>query len=584
MTTPPARVLGIIGHGTVGAELAAQAVRVGVPLRLLVPDPATATRLTRDHQGADLAADAVRVSSDVSVLTDADIVIEAVPERLDDKVAALREADRVCRPDTVFATTTTSLSVRRMAEASGRADRVAGFHPVPFPGPGRLVELVPSALTGPTVLCELERLAWLLGRTAIRTGDRPGRISAQLLFGFLNGAAAMYGQGHASADVIDTAMRLGCGMKSGPLETIDRIGVDTLRAALEELASATGNPWLRPAPVLERLAAEGRLGRKSGRGFHTYRSAAADGPDTEPRPAEPVAAHRIAVVGSGTMAIGIAEVCARSGFRTTLIARSADKAERARSTAAASLMRASVRGRIPAGVGRAAIALLDTAVGLPAAAEADVVIEAVAEDLDVKREVFRELGRVCRPGALLATSTSSLSVADLAAASGRPADVVGVHFFNPAPVMRLVEIVTTPETGATALDTAQTLVTALGKEGVRCADRPGFVVNALLFPYLNQAVEMLSSHYADIDTIDTVLRDGCGFPMGPFQLLDVVGLDVSVQIQQVLHQAAPDTCAEPAALLTHLVRTGLTGRKAGAGFRLHDSAAPKSEVKAHAHA
>jgi 3-hydroxybutyryl-CoA dehydrogenase len=200
-------------------------------------------------------------------------------------------------------------------------------------------------------------------------------------------------------------------------------------------------------------------------------------------------------------------------------------------------------------------------------ADCDLVIEAVAEELAIKREVFGELDKVLKPGAILATTTSSLPVIECAAATSRPADVVGLHFFNPAPVMKLVEVVRTISTADDVVDTADALCRAVGKHPVHCADRAGFIVNALLFPYLNDAVKMLEAHYADADAIDTAMKVGCGLPMGPFELLDVVGLDVSLAIERTLYYEFRDAGFAPAPLLEHLVTAGRLGRKTGKGFR-----------------
>src|SRR6202011_3452405 len=167
-------------------------------------------------------------------------------------------------------------------------------------------------------------------------------------------------------------------------------------------------------------------------------------------------------------------------------------------------------------------------------ADCDLVIEAIAEDLAVKAAVFGALDEVCKPGAVLATTTSSLPVIECAAAPSRPGDVVGLHFFNPAPVMKLVEVVATIATAPDVVATAHAICRRLGKHPVDCGDRAGFIVNALLFPYLNDAVKMLEGHYADADDIDIAMMVGCGLPMGPFALLDVVGLDVSLAIERTL--------------------------------------------------
>jgi 3-hydroxybutyryl-CoA dehydrogenase len=201
----------------------------------------------------------------------------------------------------------------------------------------------------------------------------------------------------------------------------------------------------------------------------------------------------------------------------------------------------------------------------------DLVVEAVIEELSVKKALFASLDEICKPGVLLATTTSSLPVVECAMATGRPADVVGLHFFNPAPVMGLVEVVRTIRTSPEALATATAVCTAVGKRAVVCADRAGFVVNALLFPYLNDAVKMLEASYASADDIDHAMKLGCGYPMGPFELLDVVGLDVSLAIQRELYLELREPGFAPAPLLEHLVTAGYLGRKTGRGFRDYTS-------------
>jgi 3-hydroxybutyryl-CoA dehydrogenase len=209
-----------------------------------------------------------------------------------------------------------------------------------------------------------------------------------------------------------------------------------------------------------------------------------------------------------------------------------------------------------------------TAAGsLDAFADVDLAVEAVAEDLAVKQALFTALDEVCKPGAVLATTTSSLPVIECATATSRPAEVIGMHFFNPAAVMKLVEVVTTvstaPDVEATVLD-----VTAkIGKHAVRCGDRSGFIVNALLFPYLNDAIKMLEAHYATADDIDSAMKVGCGYPMGPFELLDVVGNDVSLAIERELYLEFREPGFAPAPLLEQLVTAGRLGRKTGKGFR-----------------
>ena len=196
-------------------------------------------------------------------------------------------------------------------------------------------------------------------------------------------------------------------------------------------------------------------------------------------------------------------------------------------------------------------------------------MEAIAEDLAIKQELFRDLDRICKPGAILATTTSSLPIIQCANVTSRPGDVVGMHFFNPAQVMKLVEVVHTVATDPAVVATTVALSRKVGKVPVQCGDRSGFIVNALLFPYLNDAIRMLEAHYATADEIDTAMKAGCGYPMGPFELLDVVGLDVSLAIQRELYMEFREPGFAPAPMLEHMVTAGYLGRKTKRGFRTY---------------
>jgi 3-hydroxybutyryl-CoA dehydrogenase len=270
------------------------------------------------------------------------------------------------------------------------------------------------------------------------------------------------------------------------------------------------------------------------------------------------------------MATGIIEVFAKAGFDVTYVTRSQSKVDAVTASIRKSLEKAVQRGKLTEEARQDAIAHLTGTTSLDDLAQADLVVEAVVEDLAVKRALFENLDEICRPGAILATTTSSLPVVDCAAATRRPQDVIGMHFFNPAQVMKLVEVVHTVSTSADVIATVQDLCDRLDKHPVTCGDRAGFIVNALLFPYLNDAVRMLSANYATADDIDTAMKTGCGLPMGPFELLDVVGLDVSLAIQRELYLEFREPGFAPAPLLEHLVTAGYLGRKTGRGFRTYD--------------
>jgi 3-hydroxybutyryl-CoA dehydrogenase len=324
------------------------------------------------------------------------------------------------------------------------------------------------------------------------------------------------------------------------------------------------------------MVTAGLLGRKSGRGFYTYEKPGspkvvadeltpAAGSDAVP--SKPFA--KIGVVGSGTMAAGVVEVFARNGYDVVAVTRGSDRTARLGSALRASLDKGVVRGKLTEADRDAALARITHSESLDHLADADLVVEAVVEELSVKKALFANLDEICKPGVVLATTTSSLPVIECAMATQRPRDVLGLHFFNPAPVMGLVEVVRTIRTSDEAVDLARTLCRTLDKHPVVCADRSGFVVNALLFPYLNDAVKMLEASYASADDIDYAMKLGCGYPMGPFELLDVVGLDVALAIQRELYLELREPGFAPAPLLEHLVTAGYLGRKVGRGFRDH---------------
>ena len=270
------------------------------------------------------------------------------------------------------------------------------------------------------------------------------------------------------------------------------------------------------------------------------------------------------------MATGIIEVFAKAGYAVTYVARSAAKVEavtrshREEPGEGSPARQAHVRTTVTRPPAR-----LNGTTALEDLAQVDLVVEAVVEDLKVKQALFENLDEICKPGVILATTTSSLPVIECAMATKRPQDVVGLHFFNPAQVMRLVEVVHTVSTAEDVVTTAQELCRALGKHPVTCGDRSGFIVNALLFPYLNDAVKMLEAHYASADDIDTAMKTGCGYPMGPFELLDAVGLDVSLAIQRELYLEFRERGFAPSPLLEQLVTARYLGRKVGRGFRTY---------------
>jgi 3-hydroxybutyryl-CoA dehydrogenase len=602
--------VGVVGLGTMGAGIVEVFARNGLGVIAVEVDEAALRRgratlsasvdraLARGKLTApdrDALLGQVRFVVGLDALAEADLVIEAVPEQLDLKQRIFAELDRVCGPDTVLATNTSSLSVTEISVATHRPNQVVGMHffnPAPVM---KLVEVVRTVVTADEVVADIEALCARLGKVDVTINDRAGFIANGLLFGYLNHAADLFEARYVSREDIDAAMRLGCGLPMGPLALMDLIGLDTTYEILDTMYRRGGRDRRHaPVPLLKQMVTAGLLGRKTGRGFYTYErpgspvvvdddlttapAAATAPPSDRPldrdapslgdggtRRARPVAA--VGVIGSGTMAAGIVEIFARGGYEVVSVSRGEERAGRLREALRASLTKAAVRGKITEADRDAAERRITWATSLDALAGVDLAVEAVVEELTVKRAVFASLDEICGPGVLLATTTSSLPVIEIAMATSRPADVLGLHFFNPAPVMALVEVVRTIRTSPAALATARSVLAGLGKTGVVCGDRAGFVVNNLLFPYLNDAVRMLEASYAGVDDIDAAMKLGCGYPMGPFELLDVVGLDVSLAIQRELYLELREPGFAPAPLLEHLVTAGYLGRKVGRGFR-----------------
>jgi 3-hydroxybutyryl-CoA dehydrogenase len=519
-----------------------------------------------------------RISGDTTydVIADADLVVEAVPEVLDIKQATFRQLDAILKPDAIIATNTSSLGVIDIAVVTQRPNRVLGFHffnPAPVMP---LIELITTVVTDPAVVEVAREFASAMGKTPVVAKDRAGFVANLLLFPYLNHAIGFLENGYATREDIDAAMQLGAGHPMGPLALMDLIGLDSANSIMERMYEQFREVRYAPRPMIRQLLSAGYTGRKSGRGFYRYEA------PNSPRVAEEDAAERAApdpeaiagwrtvgVLGSGTMASGIAEVCAKAGFDVVLRARTMDKAEAAVAAVGRSLDRAVAKGKLDQAARDEVAGRIRPTTELGDFGACDAVIEAVAEQLELKLELFAQLDTVTKPEALLATTTSSLPVVACAMATSRPERVVGLHFFNPAAVMRLVEVVDTVRTEPAAIAQAVALTDRLGKHAVRCGDRAGFIVNGLLFPYLNDAVKMLAEGYASVEDIDTAMKLGCGHPMGPFELMDIVGLDVTLEILRALHAEFRLPGIAPAPLLGHMVSAGYLGRKSGRGFHVY---------------
>ena len=584
--------VGVIGLGTMGAGIVEVFARNGIEVVAVEVDDASLERgkgvlaqstgraLERgkmDQEAHDALHARVRYTTSLADLADADLVVEAVPESLELKKAIFTDLDGIVGPDTILATNTSSLPVTELAVATTNPKRVIGMHffnPAPIL---QFVEIIRTVITADDVVEDAKALAERLEKKPVVVGDRAGFIANALLFGYLNHAVSMYESKYASREDLDAAMRFGTGYPMGPLALLDLIGLDTAYEILDTMYKEGRNRLHAPQPLIKQMVSAGLKGRKTGRGFYTYEAPGSPVvvPDAQtpaggvPEGVELRPVRSVGVVGSGTMATGIVEVFAKAGYDVTYVARGEDKVAGVRAAIEKSTGRMVAKGRMTEEDAAAVLGRLTGSTSREDLAEVDLVVEAIAEDLAIKQELFRDLDRICKPGAILATTTSSLPIIDCARVTSRPEDVIGMHFFNPAQIMKLVEVVHTVSTSPDVIGTVQDLCARLGKVAVTCGDRSGFIVNALLFPYLNDAVKMLEANYASADDIDIAMKTGCSLPMGPFELLDVVGLDVSLAIERELYVEFREPGFAPAPMLEHLVTAGYLGRKTGRGFRTY---------------
>ena len=278
---------------------------------------------------------------------------------------------------------------------------------------------------------------------------------------------------------------------------------------------------------------------------------------------------KIFVVGGGFMGSGIAQTAITAGFHVTLNDVSMDILERSRAGIDKMLAKNVTKGKMTQADKDAAMARLSLADALSAADGADLAIEAVVERADVKKAVFAQLSAICRPDAILASNTSSISIADLASVVDRPARFVGMHFFSPVPLMKLLEIVKGIATAPETVDTARAVGERLGKVCIVSKDSPAFIVNRMLDPMINEAIGLLEAGIGTVEDIDVGMKNGLNHPMGPLELIDMAEIDIELAVMEVLHAETGDPKYRPATLLRNMVRMGWLGRKSGRGFYVY---------------
>jgi 3-hydroxybutyryl-CoA dehydrogenase len=548
---PAWRSIAVLGLDAVGAAWVAAAARGGVSVTAFEPDHARLDagrrRLQEPHPAA--RSDSILFTTDPGQPPAADLIVDALPSPLAGRREVLEHVARLSRPGTVIAGTG---SIRPPgAEVTSR--RTITAHLSDPRRPDGVLEVVSTPDTREQIAELADRLGW----GVVHLAARPGLIADALLFGYRNSAARMCQDGYATAADIDAAMVLGCGLPVGPLTELDHIGPAWARDVLAELHALTGDTAFAPAAILDERAGTG-----------TPLVVAATAAATAAPAGPPI--QKVGIVGTGTMATGIADACVSAGFPVLLIGRSAARAATARAAVKASLDRRVRKGRLSAEESGRISGRLTVGADLGELASCDLVLESIVEDLPEKRRLIVTLDSVCDRDAVFATTTSSLSVTACADDSAYPERVLGLHFFNPAAVMRLVEVVRTRHTAPGVLTTAHAFCAAIGKHSVPCDDRAGFIANALLLPYLNRAADLVWCGYATAAEIDAVVERGCGYPMGPFRVMDMVGLDVIEPALRTLHDAFADPSTAPSLAITELIAAGRLGRKTRHGFHRYD--------------
>ena len=275
---------------------------------------------------------------------------------------------------------------------------------------------------------------------------------------------------------------------------------------------------------------------------------------------------KIGVLGTGTMGAGIVQIAAQRGYEVVMRARRQTSIDRGIATVEKNLARLVAKEKITAEEKDAVMARIQGSTELEIIKDADLVIEAATEDLEAKKALFAELDALCKPETIIATNTSSLSITEIASATNRPDKIIGMHFFNPVPAMKLVEIIEGIATSAETKATIKGLCEDLGKTAVEVAEAPGFVVNRILVPMINEGICVLEAGVASVEDIDTAMKLGANHPMGPLQLGDYIGLDIVLAIMEVIYAETGDPKYRPAPLLRKMVRAGKLGCKTGIGF------------------
>jgi len=398
--------------------------------------------------------------------------------------------------------------------------------------------------------------------------DKTIYIAEKLIYPFWADAIRLYENGIGTFEDIDKVCKFGFGHPKGPFEMMDETGLDTVAQTLKTFYEKTGNKRFSVPALLSKMIDEGIIGKKIGRGFYSYTQAAPDIKKDEishkERPS--IGIQKVGVIGFGTMGRGIAQVIAEHGFEVVVKEVNEDAIEKGIDSIEGFLEISLSKGKITGMDKKKIMERIKGTTDMEELKDSDIVIEAVFEKMDLKKDIFAQIDNIVKPEAILATNTSCLSVTEISTATKRPDKVCGLHFFNPVPLMKLVEVIRATKTSEETFKKAISFGILLGKEPVQCKDSPGFIANRLLCPYLFHTIQEYDDGLAPKEEIDSSIKLAAGFPMGPLRLADLVGLDVCLAIGEAMFKEIGDPDLAPPPLLIKMVNTGYLGKKTGKGF------------------
>ncbi len=584
--------VGVVGLGTMGSNIAIVCARGGKETSVFEVDAAAmeagmgrirafldagVQKGKTSPEERDAVLGRIHRAESLSAMAGCDMVIEAITENQAEKNALLRNLDAVLDENAILASNTSTLSISNMGAASGRPDRTVGMHFCLPAALNKLVEVAPGLLTSEETLGATTAFLEEVGQTPVVVKDAPGFVLNYFLVAFQNDCIRLIESGYTTPADLDAGVRLGLGYKMGPMRLLDIEGLDIHRTVSLSMYEQLKDPRYIPPPLVDRMIDAGHLGTKTGKGFYTYRSAGVFGvaePEVDAERERDVsegrpiadAVRKVGVIGIGAMGSGIAQVCIASGLEVVAIEANPELLEAGLQRIRANLEGAVKRGKMEEDRKREALDRLHGTTELDELAECDLVIEVIVENLEAKLALFEKIAEIVRPDAILASNTSCLPVTSMAAKTKHPERVLGLHFFNPPYAMRLVEVIEAVQTAPEITQFGIAFCERIGKTPIFAKDRPGFLVNRLVVPYLNHAAQAFDDGLADRESMDKAIRMGLGHPMGPLTLIDLVGVDVQTFVADSMAEELGEARFYAPPILRRMTAAGWLGRKTGKGF------------------